>query len=340
MIQLWLPRGDLVVEKRHTISTIVFLIFCSSVSIFSFVTSGGKKIDIIQTGSQVEFEANQESFFKDVSYYILKNSEKFLHLDAVDLTVNNQTQKTIFISPKGMVYDKNKTPINYESTNGVYYKKIGRLFLNDNVVVKTENTKVASQKMTYFMNEEKLVSEGDVKTNSYSPADGDKITINAAKMTSWPHLKKSEYEGNVVGEIKRKRVYEENMKFKANKIDMDLSLNEVNLYENVSLKKQRLTALGERGEIYLENYNKKLKYFAIYDDVKVTEMVMLKGSSYQRKAYAEKLEGVMSENKIVLTGYPKVYQLKDVIKGNKIILRENNEVIEVDDANTSVQIKN
>lgn len=47
----------------------------------------------------------------------------------------------------------------------------------------------------------------------------------------------------------------------------------------------------------------------------------------------------MSENKIILTGYPKVYQLKDVIKGNRIILREDNEVVEVDDANTNFILK-
>jgi hypothetical protein len=47
----------------------------------------------------------------------------------------------------------------------------------------------------------------------------------------------------------------------------------------------------------------------------------------------------MNENKIVLTGYPRAYQFDDVIKGNIITLRENNEVVEVDDSNTKFKIR-
>ena len=96
-----------------------------------------------------------------------------------------------------------------------------------------------------------------------------------------------------------------------------------------------------RGEIFLENYNKKLKYYALYDDVKVVEKipVIKKGESrktfIERRAYAEKLEGFVKEGKIVLTGYPKVLQENDVIKGNVITLLKSNEVIEVDDSSSS-----
>jgi len=71
----------------------------------------------------------------------------------------------------------------------------------------------------------------------------------------------------------------------------------------------------------------------LYDDVKVVERVETERATFERKAFSEKLEGISSEEMVILTGYPKVYQLDDFIKGNKIILRENNEVVEVDDAN-------
>jgi len=58
-----------------------------------------------------------------------------------------------------------------------------------------------------------------------------------------------------------------------------------------------------------------------------------------RKAFGERLEGFTSLDRLVLTGYPKVYQEGDVIKGNKITLRINNEVVEVDDANTRFKLK-
>src|SRR5690606_7602443 len=108
---------------------------------------------------------------------------------------------------------------------------------------------------------------------------------------------------------------------------------------NVELRKQEVTAQSKRGEIFLENYNKKLKYYVLYDDVKVSEKVKVPSPSgprsYVRRALSEKLEGIVAEDKVILTGYPRVFQEKDVIKGNRIILRENNEVVEVDDANTN-----
>ena len=126
-----------------------------------------------------------------------------------------------------------------------------------------------------------------------------------------------------------------------NKMKMDIVKSLVNLEGDVFLIKQQLKANSRRGEIFLENYNKKLKYFVLYDDVKVVEKVMLEGinsSSFDRRAFSEKLEGMMSEGRIILTGYPKVFQQGDVIKGNRITLRENNEVVEVDDANTNFRL--
>ena len=76
------------------------------------------------------------------------------------------------------------------------------------------------------------------------------------------------------------------------------------------------------------------------DDVLVKESFQLPdGTTIDRKAVSEQLEGIVSEDKYILTGYPKVFQDKDILKGNKIVLRENNEIIEVDNANTSFILK-
>ena len=108
---------------------------------------------------------------------------------------------------------------------------------------------------------------------------------------------------------------------------------------NVSIKKENLDGYANRGEVYLENYNKKLKYYALYDDVRLQEKLVNNGRPLVRKAFAEKLEGLIGEKKIILTGLPKVFQERDVIKGNRIIIRENIETVEVDDANTNLILK-
>ena len=95
-----------------------------------------------------------------------------------------------------------------------------------------------------------------------------------------------------------------------------------------------------RGEIYLDNQSKKLKYYTLFDDVKVIEKLKINENQLiERKAFGEKLEGIISEDKLILTGSPKVLQEDDVVKGNKITLRENNEVIEVEDASSNFTVK-
>ena len=71
----------------------------------------------------------------------------------------------------------------------------------------------------------------------------------------------------------------------------------------MELKKELLTSKSLKGEIFLENHNKKLKYFVLYDDIKLTEKIRSSGGvMIDREAYAQKLEGIASEDKIILTG--------------------------------------
>ena len=113
----------------------------------------------------------------------------------------------------------------------------------------------------------------------------------------------------------------------------------VEMKGNVSIKKESLDAYANRGEVFLENYNKRLKYYALYDDVRLQEKLMQNGRLLIRKAFSEKLEGLMSDRKIILTGLPKVFQGNDVIKGNRIIIKENVETVEVDDANSNITLE-
>ena len=58
------------------------------------------------------------------------------------------------------------------------------------------------------------------------------------------------------------------------------------------------------------------------------------GEKILRKAFSEKVEGFPLERKLVLSGYPKVLQGRDVIKGNKIIIREEQELVEILNTNS------
>jgi lipopolysaccharide export system protein LptA len=74
--------------------------------------------------------------------------------------------------------------------------------------------------------------------------------------------------------------------------------------------------------------------------VKMTEtMTSPRGENTVRRAYSERLEGFGQEQKMVLSGAPRVEQGSDVIKGYRITIRQNIDLIEVDDSMSDMQIK-
>ncbi|MCY4495522.1 MAG: hypothetical protein OXB92_16885, partial [Acidimicrobiaceae bacterium] len=167
---------------------------------------------------------------------------------------------------------------------------------------------------------------------------GDQIELRGGKALFRLRQEEIQYWEGVSGFVKRERVYQQGLEFRSNKINLKMIPGKILAEGNLWLKRQGLAARGRRGEIYLGGERKKLKYFVIYDDVRIVEKVNLRHRSFKRRAFCEKLEGLMDQDKMILTGYPKVFQLNDVVKGNRIILRENNEVVEVEDANTRFKI--
>ena len=297
------------------------------------IPSGGPKHD------QVE-----ESFFKDVTYYSVENSKPFLQLESNELSLSTGDGVVISFNPNGAVYrydknDKELEPIFFQSKNSKALLKTKEIYLDDQVEIKMSNTNLTANKVSILEHGELLNAYSNVKTLSIMAKTNDQILVNADVAVYRPKSQLIEYRQNVDGTIKRKRQYEENISFKADLLTMDAPKSLASMQGNVSFKKENLEAEASRGEVFLENYNKRLKYYALYDDVRLQERLLNNGKPLVRKAFAEKLEGLMSDKKIILTGLPKVFQEHDVIKGNRIIIRENVETVEVDDANTNITLE-
>lgn len=329
----------MMLARKQTLIFSTFLLLLSALIIFSFSSrwDGGrfKSIDEVDDGH----EASQESYFKVVDYFITENGLPKLDLIADELTLDNQKGTSFFIMPQGNAHNEKGEKVYYEGEKGNYDKNAAILVLEKDAFLKQETSEGRAKKITYYGNEDTIHMVGDVKTKTHYVEEGDWIFLNADEAFFYPETEKSKYLNNVDGLIKRKRVYEDSISFKSRILELDMKTLKADLTHDVWLKKQNLTATSLRGEIFLENYNKKLKYFVLYDDVKVLEKVMLDGQLIYRKAFSEKLEGMPSESKIILTGYPKVYQQGDVIKGNRITLRENTEVVEVDDSNSKFKVE-
>ena len=318
-------------DIRQFLVTGSFLLLCLCVLIISLTIEVDRSL-FDEEGKNRDVKEGRESLFKGVSYYVYKNNAKSFHLDASELILD-KTGKTSFTNPLGSYYTKSNRVLHYKALNGIWWQQQDKLHFNRQVQVNTEDTWVDSDKMTFFLQEDRIEGEGNVVTKTISPKNGDQILVSSNKMIAWISRQESYYSGKVRGRLTRRKVYEQGMEFDSDNLRLFGEQLKAEMEGNVSIKKRGFKAQSHRGEIFLKNYNKKLKYFVLYDDVKVVEKVKLEQRWITRKAFAEKLEGIMSKDKYVLTGYPRVFQEGDIIKGYRIILRENNEVLEVDDSN-------
>ncbi len=291
------------------------------------------------SGQQVS-SAMVESYMKNINFYRYKLGSKNIHLNSEEVVNNQITGQLITKNPNGVVVEDNTDPMYYSGDSGFFNKSIGQLNINGNVEIRTGDTIANSQRLIYRQSVDIVDLYGDVKTVNNNNKKLYRLVVNSDKAKYRKKIGILNYVGNVNGQIRRRRKYEAPVFFKSNRLDFFENEMRGDLLGEVEIKKLDTLATSRRGELFLENYNKKLKYFALYDDVVVKQDVSpIDGTPFVRTAFSEKLEGYPSEGLIVLLGYPKVNQKQDVIKGNIIILRDNNETIEVDNANSNFRLK-
>lgn len=308
--------------------------------IFAFSLFG-----LLENKSELGFESSSqhapvaESYFRDARYFLVEPGKSRVSLWSTDLSLAQDGSKLIFLNPDGDIYREQQSPLHYTAKSGIYRRERQHLVLEGNVVINDAQSSIRSDNIIYQQKDELIKARGEVWTEATNLQTKDKVQIQADALDYKIKTQQGDYTGKVKGLVLRVRPYEDSVKFESSRLFMDLPASLLTLNNDVLLKKQNMTASAQKGEIFLENYNKKLKYFALYDDVKVDETVKSGGRTFKRQAFGQKLEGLMSEGRLILTGFPRVLQLRDVIQGNRIVLRENNEVVEVDDASTNFEIK-
>lgn len=290
-----------------------------------------------QTGNRHQ-EVSEFSFSH---YYINKKERPYAYLKSTYLAMNHSTNIANYKNPIGHLFTSKMQIVNYKADEGDYFQETQNINLNKNVLIYDEEMEVKSDRAEYYQNKDFFRVMGDVKSKFISQKNGDKVYIDSDYAYSWPNAKQVHYFDNVVGKIIRKRPYEPRTDFSCQLLKASQNDSLIELERDVYIKRLNMHAKSLRGEIYLDNYNKEVKYYTLFDDVKVTEKFKDKntGKTLERKSFSEKLEGFAKLKKIVLTGYPKVIQGNDVVKGNIITFYENSEIVEVNDNNSSFIIK-
>lgn len=268
----------------------------------------------------------------------LKNEVPTIFLSADFARIDLISGNVDLEKPGGKSYNLERGPINYIAQKGHYNKRNSELELDGEVSIEENGSTLKAEKVKYRFNKDEVFGEGDVSLKGIVPKSKDVIFINALKFSHFPKRKITSFKENVEGRIVRREAYREGINFQTDFLDYYSQELRINLTGSVLFRRKPFSASSRSGQIHLNNHN-KLNYFVLNDDVKLDEIIEEKGRRITRKAFAEKMEGFPDEGKLILTGYPRVFQENEIIKGIRITVRENSNVVEVEEANTTLKLQ-
>lgn len=325
------------IRDRKSIIIILFFVAINTV----ILSNSFKKSNEEHTGKSGENTlAPNVTVISQLEYFHLKDGlpELSLHAERMD-SVGEEFAN--FLAPKGIfsLPDSKKT-VKYEAASGEYKKTKKILGLNENVKLETDLEKYQADSLDYYIGQDLIIGKGNIQLQGIDPKTKDRLQVFASTMRSYPKRKLSYFTGPVHGELQPLRKYQGKTKFQSDEMELVGDEGRASLEGNVQLSRQNYLVTGGKADIFFENYNKSLKYFVMNDDVKMTEtMALARGETTVRRAYSERLEGFGQEQKMILSGAPRVEQGADVIKGYRITIRQNIDLVEVDDSMSDMQIK-
>lgn len=323
------------INRRSTLIVILFLVL--SIVVFFIALDVKNKKEAYS--DLLDVNLVDESIFEQMNYYSISEGKKYLNLTSEKLKVINQNDFQ-FTTTEGEIYNQKGEITTFKANSGEYFAEVKKLSLNEDIEFKADDAFYSADKLSLSQVQDYLSAEGDVRAEMYDSQTKDKIVILSSSMTSELESKIIQFDGNIRGVLERQRKYEGGFKFTSEHMSLNQLESQILLSKDVNLKRNNYEVEAQKAEIFLENYNKRLKYYVLYDDIKFVEKLKLKsGASSTRRAFSEKMEGYMSQGKIILSGAPRVEQGDDLIKGYQITLRENVELVEVDDSQSSFQLK-
>ncbi len=274
-----------------------------------------------------------------LEYFHVKNAVPQMSLSAERMRSQGE-ELAEFDYPRG-VYNlsaQNRT-LKYSADRGHYKKAKELLTLVGAVKVRSDEGTYVADRVSYNFKKDLVLGKGNVRFDGEDPRTRDYLTVASERMRANPGLKLSKFTGNVSGSLQRRKKYEGKLTFASRELQLDGNESLAQLVGDVRLKRESYDITAGKADVFLENFNKRFKYFVLNDDVKVVEKLQTPEGVQVRKAFAERLEGFGQEQKMLLTGAPRVEMGEDVIKGYRITIRENTDLVEVDDAMSDVQVK-
>ncbi len=279
------------------------------------------------------------SELEGVDYYVVSPGSSSVYLNAQRILNDSVVKRISFFDPKGEVVGKDSKKTYYSGKQGQFFQSENRIEIVGEAHVRQDSSELTADKIKYVMTDMRADAEGAVLLKTINKKNRDKMQIRSLKATAFFKDELYIFDDNVEGHLTRHNVYEGQVNFSGRRLRADLKKSWCHLSGDVEVNKNKLKANARHGEIFLENFNKKLKYYTLYDDVRLEEVYQTAKGLKKRLAYGERLDVFQGERRIVLSGAPRVFQDDDVIKGNKVTMWESKELIEVDDSKSSFHLK-
>ena len=319
--------------------SIIIISAYTVLNVFILVASWRQGADENQTLKPSGTIAPEYTQIEELDYFHLREGVPQMSLSAIKMRSQGE-ELAEFTQPKGIYnYQQKQQTLRYQADEGIYRKQKDLLLLEGNVRVLSDEAEYLAARVKYFFKKDLVLGYGGVTFKGEDLKSKDQVEIQSETMRANPQNQLSRFKGNVRGHMQRKKKYEGKMTFSSQQLQLDGIKSLAHLEGDVSMNRQSYLITAGKADIYLENFNKSLKYFVFNDDVKVTEKLQTPEGTTYRKAFSERLEGFGKEQKMVLSGAPKVEMGKDVVKGYRITIRENMDLIEVDDAMSDVQVR-
>ncbi|MBP5296134.1 MAG: hypothetical protein J6Y94_02245, partial [Bacteriovoracaceae bacterium] len=289
----------------------------------------------------------RQSTLQEVNYYVIDQqgrAELFLQTEQLqwDLTTNAWAARPA----NGQIFRVMEDPIHYSAGQASFDPQQTSIVLHGQASLTTTDASLAAQQISYEQREGIVEATGEVTSWKILPKTQDRLALRAP--AAYGDLAKQDfaYTQGVEGEVKFKRAYLAPVFFKAREVQFKRRPMVALLQDQVELAHKNVKVSAWQGEIRFGNYHEGGAYYTLGHNVHLVETSggdsrhkSRKGwAGINRQAFAEQLEGWPREGKIVLTGLPKLMQDNSLIKGRKVTLYQDRELVEVEDATSGLKL--
>ena len=286
------------------------------------------------------------SVLTGVNYYVIDSqgrAELFLATDRLRLDLAKSRWQAA--PAKGQIFRVMDDPIQYTAEE-VSFNEEGQIELRGAAALTTTDASLAAAQISYDQKKSFVQAMGDVQSWKIIPKTQDRLAMTAPVASGDLAQQDFSYAQGVKGEITFKRTYLAPVYFQAREVQFKRPQMLVQLQDQVELAHKNVKVTAWQGEIHLANYHEGGAYYTLGHNVHLVEKEVAEPKRKHRKglkglnrqAFAEQLEGWPREGKIILTGLPKLMQDNSLIKGRKVTLYQDRELVEVEDATSGLKL--